>query len=86
MDIAYDPIADAFNIVFKRGNVSHTKEVSDGVLLDIDKNGTPLYLEILNASKRFKKSKKLLQRRMIRLSSRPLKFFNHARKKTKATA
>ncbi len=86
MDITYDPIADAFNVVFQRGNVAHTKEVSDGVLLDIDKNGVPLYLEILNASKRFKKSKKMLQRNTTRFSSRPLKFFNHARRKTKTIA
>lgn len=86
MDITYDPIADALNIVFKRGSVAHTKEVSNGVLLDIDKNGAPLYLEILNASKRFQKSKKLLRRNATRLSSRSLAFFNHARRKTKTIA
>ena len=82
MDITYDFTADAFNIIFKRGIIADTKEVSKGILLDIDKNGTPLYLEILNASKRFKRSKKLLQRNTTRLSSRSLKFFNHARRKT----
>lgn len=86
MDITYDPVADAFNIVFKRGIVARTKEVSNGVLLDVDKNDAPLYLEILNASKRFQKSKKLLQRNIVRLSSRPLTFPNHARRKTKTIA
>lgn len=86
MDITYDQDADALNIIFQKGKVAKTKEVSRGVLLDIDRKNTPLYLEILQASKRFKKSKKLLQRNTMRLSSRPLKFFNYARRKTKTIA
>ncbi|HBT81179.1 hypothetical protein A2757_02210 [Candidatus Giovannonibacteria bacterium RIFCSPHIGHO2_01_FULL_48_47] len=58
MKATYDPLADAVSIIFKRGKVARTKEVSRGVLLDVDKNDTPLYLEILDASKRFKRSKK----------------------------
>lgn len=57
MKSTYDPLADAVSVTFKKGKVSETKEVSSGVLLDLDKNGTPLYLEILDASKRFKKPK-----------------------------
>lgn len=55
MKATYDPLADAVSITFKTGSVAKTKEVSKGVLLDVDRNDTPLYLEILNASKRFKK-------------------------------
>lgn len=81
MDIIYDPTADAFNIVFKEGKVAHTKEISNGILLDVDKEGTPLYLEVLDASKRFKKSKKTLRHNTTHLSSRIFKI-SHARRKT----
>ncbi|KKS37321.1 MAG: hypothetical protein A3G49_01535 [Candidatus Sungbacteria bacterium RIFCSPLOWO2_12_FULL_41_11] len=57
MIYTYDPMADAINITFKKGKVAETKEIADGVLLDIDKNGSPLYLEILFARKRFGKEK-----------------------------
>lgn len=57
MKSTYDPLADAVSVTFKKGKVVETKEVSPGVLLDLDKSGTPLYLEILDASKRFKKTK-----------------------------
>lgn len=58
MRITYDPLADAVSITFKKGRVAKTKEVSRDVLLDVDKNDTPLYLEILDASKRLKKNGK----------------------------
>lgn len=60
MRITYDPLADAVSIIFKKGKVTETKEVSRDVLLDVDKSGIPLYLEILDASKHFKKNKKEL--------------------------
>ena len=56
MKATYDPLADAVSITFKKGKVSKTKEVSPGVFLDVDKNDTPLYLEVLDASKPFKPS------------------------------
>lgn len=61
MNATYDPIADAVSITFKKGKVFRTKEVSPGVLLDLDKKNIPLYLEVLNASKRFKESKRDLK-------------------------
>ena len=54
MKATYDPLADAVSIIFKVGKVVKTKEVSPGILLDVDKKGNPLYLEVLDASKRFK--------------------------------
>lgn len=57
MKSTYDPLADAISVTFRKGRVAKTKEVSPGVLLDLDKNGTPLFLEVLDASKRFKKTK-----------------------------
>lgn len=57
MKYTYDPVADAINIVFKKGKVAETKEVAEGVLLDVDRNDMPLYLEILNVRKRFGREK-----------------------------
>lgn len=86
MDITYDQDADALNIIFQKGKVAKTKEVSKGVLLDIDRKNTPLYLEILQASKRFKKSQEILKRKTSRLAFKSANIFTHARRKTKTIA
>lgn len=57
MKYTYDPIADAINIVFKKGKVAKTEEVSIGVILDFDKKGEILSLEVLDASRRFGKKR-----------------------------
>lgn len=54
MKYTYDPVADAVNIVFKEGEVKKSQELSNGIVLDLDKKGVPLYLEILDASRHFK--------------------------------
>ncbi len=53
MNIFYDPKADAIDIVFKKGKVSETREIGREMYLDVDKNGEPLSLEILDAKNRF---------------------------------
>lgn len=52
MNIYYDPNVDALDVVFKKGDVSETREISTGVFLDVDKKGDPLSLEILDARRR----------------------------------
>lgn len=69
MNITYDPVADALNIVFRKGRVAETKEVSEGILLDVDKKENPLYLEVLDASKRFKQPKQQIKRSAKKFSS-----------------
>ena len=51
----YDKEVDALNITLKTGLVAKTMELSPEVFLDLDKSGTPLYLEILSASKKIGK-------------------------------
>lgn len=53
INYTYDPVADAMSITLKKGRVERTEEVAPGVLIDFDKKGTPLYIEILDARKRF---------------------------------
>ena len=59
MKYTYDPMADAINITFKKGKVAETREVAPGIMIDFDKKGTPLYLEVLDASRRFAKKSTL---------------------------
>lgn len=47
----YDSDADVLSVVLKeRGKLSHAEEVGD-VILHVDKEGRPLFFEVLNASK-----------------------------------
>ncbi len=63
MKITYDPVADAVDIVLKKGKVAKTKEIAKEVYLDVDKRETPLSLEILGVSE--KVSEKSLRRLTI---------------------
>lgn len=53
MKYTYDPMADAINITLQKGSVAETMEIANGVMLDVDKNKNPLFLEILDVRKRF---------------------------------
>ena len=52
MKITYDKKVDAINVEFRAGTVKKTLEISPEILLDVDKNGAPLYLEIIGASEK----------------------------------
>ena len=57
MEIIYDKKADALSIIFKKGKVEKTVEISPEINLDLDKNKTPLYLEIIGASEKIGKKR-----------------------------
>lgn len=59
MEIRYDKLADAAYFKLKKGKVSKTKEFADKVLIDLDKMGNVLGVEILNASLKFPKQKSI---------------------------
>ena len=50
MKSRYDKEADAVYVELKHGKVHHTIEVRSNILIDVDKDGTVLGIEILNAS------------------------------------
>ena len=54
MEITFDKEADALYLYFQEGVFSHTKEVEEGIVLDIGKKNKILGIEILDASKRIK--------------------------------
>ena len=55
MKIKYDSKADAMNIIFQKGKYDISKEVTDGIIIDIGKKGKILSIEILDVSKRMPK-------------------------------
>ena len=54
MKIEYDKRADALYVYFREIEVARSKEVEEGVVIDLDKNGHIVGIEILDASKRLK--------------------------------
>ena len=50
MKVIYDKETDTLSIVFHEGKVAESDEVRDGLILDYDKAGRILSLELLDAS------------------------------------
>lgn len=54
MRVKYDRKIDAIYFEFAKGNYSHSRKISDSVLVDEDSKGKILGVEILDASKNVK--------------------------------
>lgn len=52
MKVLYDPKSDVVRMIFSRAPVEESDEVRPGVILDYDKDGNIVGMEILDASKR----------------------------------
>ncbi len=52
MKVTYDPAVDVLRIVLKESPIEESDEDKPGVILDYDKDGNVVGLEILEASKR----------------------------------
>ncbi len=48
MKIEYDPEANALYITLREGRVDHTEEVTESVSVDLDAEGRPVGIEILD--------------------------------------
>jgi uncharacterized protein YuzE len=53
MKIEYSKEADAMYVYFKEEYVARSNEVEDGVVLDFDKDGQIIGIEVLDLSQRF---------------------------------
>jgi uncharacterized protein YuzE len=53
MKIEYSKEADAIYVYFKEEFVASSKEIEDGVVIDFDKEGQLIGIEVLDVSKRF---------------------------------
>lgn len=49
--VTYDPVADALYVRVRDGEVADTVEVAEGVIVDLDREGRVLGIEILGYSK-----------------------------------
>ena len=52
MKVTYDPEVDVVRILFNSSAIEESDETKPGVVLDYDKDGNVVGMEILNASKR----------------------------------
>ena len=52
MKVTYDPQVDVLRIIFSSAAIEESDEDKPGVILDYDKDGTIVGVEILDASKR----------------------------------
>ena len=52
MKVTYDPEVDVMRIVFSSAPIEESDEEKPGVILDFDKDGNVVGMEILDASKR----------------------------------
>ncbi len=50
MKISYDAEAQAVHVQLRRGKIYETREISDVVLADFDRNGNVLNMELLGIS------------------------------------
>ncbi|MBM4289431.1 MAG: DUF2283 domain-containing protein [Deltaproteobacteria bacterium] len=52
MKVTYDPEVDVLRIILSRGPIAESDEEKPGIIIDYDKNGNIVGLEILDASRR----------------------------------
>ncbi|MFH1638168.1 MAG: DUF2283 domain-containing protein [Candidatus Woesearchaeota archaeon] len=52
MEISYDKDADAMYIEFRSGEFAKNKKIDDFTIIDLDKEGNILGIELLDVSKR----------------------------------
>ena len=52
MEISYDKEADAMYIEFRKGKFTKNKKIDDFTIIDLDKDGNMLGIELLEVSKR----------------------------------
>jgi uncharacterized protein YuzE len=52
MKVTYDPEVDVLRILFRNVPIEESDEDKPGIILDYDKDGNVVGMEVLNASKR----------------------------------
>ncbi|GBE04335.1 hypothetical protein BMS3Abin09_01269 [bacterium BMS3Abin09] len=50
MKVIFDPYTDALSLIFRKDKVAETDEVREGIIIDYNKDGKIVSMEILDAS------------------------------------
>ncbi len=56
MKIEYSETADALYVYFKEDYVAESKEIDDGIVIDYNKEGQLIGIEVLDAPQRYSKA------------------------------
>ncbi|MDD5262047.1 MAG: DUF2283 domain-containing protein [Methylacidiphilales bacterium] len=59
MKVTYDPEVDVLRILFRDAPIEESNEDKPGVILDYDKEGNIIGIEVLNASQRIENPRKV---------------------------
>lgn len=51
MKVIYDPETDTLDLIFRDGSVSESDELKEGIIIDYDKKGRIVSVEVLDASR-----------------------------------
>jgi uncharacterized protein YuzE len=50
MKVIYDPETDSLNLILREGHVAESDELREGLIIDYDKKGRIISIEVLDAS------------------------------------
>jgi len=59
MKITYDPEVDVMRIIFSNAPIEESDEEKPGIILDFDKDGNVVSIEVLDASSRMENPKSI---------------------------
>lgn len=54
MKVIYDPETDVLNFIFREAEIEESDEIKQGVIVDYDKHGKIVSIEVLDAKKHTK--------------------------------
>ena len=60
MKVIYDPETDTLNLIFKEETIAESDELGEGIIVDYDRQGKIVSIEILDASEHVTEPKSIL--------------------------
>jgi uncharacterized protein YuzE len=60
MKVIYDPETDSLSFILREGHVAESDELRDGLIIDYDKKGRIIAIEVLDASESVSEPKSII--------------------------